>query len=175
LLLTGAALAIWAPYRLRGWPAAVCGCVAAGALRLAVELDVIASSDAVIAAAALGAGFALGGVLSAVTPTAPVVRALTSAMLVAGLVAGSWGLPEPYVAAGIAIVAGVLAAMWVAPPGDVTLAIAPMAALLLAAVLSAVVVRGFGGSATLVFLLVGPILVGLVAWWLTGPDITQRR
>jgi hypothetical protein len=175
LLLAGAALAVWAPFRLRGWPAAVSGCVAAGGLRMASELDMVSGSDVLTAAAAMAAGFAFGGVLSAVTSIVPLVRGLTSAALVVGLVAGAWGLPEPYVAAGIAIVVGVLAALWVSPPGAVTLAIAPMAALLLAAVLSAVVVRGFGSYPTLAFALVGPVLVGLVGWWLTGSEITERR
>ncbi|MGH3727366.1 MAG: hypothetical protein ACRDTU_01285 [Micromonosporaceae bacterium] len=175
LLLTGAALAVWAPFRLRGWPAAVSGCVIAGGLRLITELDVVPASDALTAAAAMAAGFAVGGVLSALTPVAALVRGLTAATLVAGLVTGAWGYPEPYVAAGIAVVAGVLAALWVRPPGAVTLAMAPMAALLLAAVLSAVVVRGFGTSATLVFVLVGPVLVGVVGCWLTSPGVTERQ
>lgn len=179
LLLTGAALAVWAPFRLRGWPAAVSGAVLSGVLRAVAEFDLVAPSDGLTAASAMAGGFAVGGVLSAVTGVVPPVRGLTSAALVVGLVTGTWGLPAPYLAAALAVVFGVLAALWVRPPGPVTLAMAPLAALLLAAVLAAVVVRGFGGYPTLAFVLVGPALVGLVAWWLTstrtGEEFTERR
>ena len=172
LLVVGGALAVWAPFRLRGWPAALCGALAAGLVQLITGLGLVAADgDAVAAAEGMAAGFAFGGVLAAMTHLPGTGRAGLAAGFTAGLLLGTWSYALPYVPVVLAMILAGVAATSAQPPGWVTLGLAPLAALMTAVLLAGVVAQSFGLVAFLPFLVIGPVIAGVGAWWLT-PKVT---
>lgn len=191
LLAAGAATAIWGPFRIRGWRAALLGALAM-ALMLGVVhvLRVGLPGDALLGVLALAAGLAVGGVVSAAAAAARRERALATGALTLGLMhgAGLYLLPytllggggpgvlfttalAPYLAVGFAVLAAGLAVARVRRPARITLEAGPLLAVLLAALLAIVVLSRvslgpLAGPAAWVLL---PVLAGLLAWWLAVP------
>ncbi|MGH3750626.1 MAG: hypothetical protein ACRDT8_24910, partial [Micromonosporaceae bacterium] len=176
LLILGGGLAVWAPFRLRGWPAALCGSLAATVITFVIELQLAPGAGNVLTATAtLAAGFALGGVLSASVGAPALARGLTVAGLTAGLTLGMWGAPLTHVLGVAAVVLSGIAARQTPPPGWVPVALAPLAVLLAAVLLGCVLVGGPEGYGFVLFIFLGSAIAGAAAWWLGAPQPRSER
>ncbi|MQA26462.1 MAG: hypothetical protein GEU94_13560 [Micromonosporaceae bacterium] len=196
LLAAGAATAIWGPFRIRGWRAALLGALAiALVLGLVHVLRVGLFGGAVPGALALAAGFTVGGVVSAAAAAARRERALVTGALTLGLMhgAGLYALPHnllvgagliaagqavffwagvaPYLAVALAVPAAGLAVARVRRPARITLEAGPLLAVLLAALLAIVLLPrvSLGPLGGLLASVLLPVLAGLLAWWLAVP------
>ena len=198
VLLIGGGLALWAPYRLRGWRAALAGSLVISVGLAAIHLaDTGIPIDVLQGIQVLAAGFTIGGVVAAAGAAQVRERALVTGGLAGGLLfgaqlyvlpfvvltsdfgvaAGGWYLKSEavlqYLAAGFAVLGSALAVVRVAPSGQVNLTAAPLVVLVVAVLVATAVLGGTPGL-VLVWLLV-PVLIGAAAWWLTPAALMRSR
>ena len=172
LLIAAAATAIWGPFRIRGWRAALAG---AAALTAALAVNLIAPGEILIAVEVLAAGLAVGGAMAAALASARREQALITAALTAGLLygpplaygpVGTLATGVPFAVAGLALATAALAMARVRRPVLVTVEAAPLGAVLAATVLASGLLRVSD------WLLLGvPViaLAGALAWWAAVP------